>query len=72
MSGPARVTDWTAVAQALAASGCDLSEAVPLQTSCGWCGKRRMVEGPLSPEGKESTGMCEPCAVQFRKEAGLA
>lgn len=37
-------------------------ESVPLQMSCGWCGQR-LREGPLSPEGNESTGICAPCAT---------
>lgn len=34
-----------------------------LFTRCGWC-KAVMVEGPLSPEGLESTGICAGCKAK--------
>lgn len=34
-----------------------------LFTRCGWC-KAVMVEGPLSPEGLESTGICKECTAR--------
>jgi hypothetical protein len=40
-------------------------EPVVLQTSCGWCGAR-MVEGALDVNGRESTGICPPCAATWK------
>jgi hypothetical protein len=41
----------------------DGGDPVALFTRCGWC-KAVMVEGPLSPDGLESTGVCAKCMVR--------
>lgn len=46
---------------ASAPSGEVAEQAQALFTRCGWC-KAVMVDGPLSPEGLESTGICAECA----------
>lgn len=49
---------------ASAPSGEVAEQAAPaLFTRCGWC-KAVMVDGPLSPEGLESTGMCKVCTAR--------
>lgn len=57
---------------ASAPSGEVPEQAAPvLFTRCGWC-KAVMVDGPLSPEGLESTGICKPCGDKMTRRVAAA
>jgi hypothetical protein len=45
-----------------------MSASILLRTICSWCGGL-IADGPLTPEGLCSHGICEACTATFRVKA---